>query len=62
MLDSDVKTSLNFKEFKRLVSSWDGPNCNCSYYSNNMILLGFSAHLKFTLFRLKLTFSFESRG
>ena len=26
-----------------------------------MILVGFSADLKFTLFRLKLSFSFESR-
>ena len=31
MLDSDVKISINFKDFERLVSSWDGPNCNCSY-------------------------------
>ena len=32
MLGNDVKTSIHFKDFNRLVSSWDGLNNNCSYF------------------------------
>ena len=31
MLNNDFKNAINVNDFKRLVTSWDGPSCSCSY-------------------------------
>ena len=31
MLNNDFKNAIIVNDFKRLVTSWDGPSCSCSY-------------------------------